>query len=55
MGIITMSHNSLSFNSDSPLYWIDKFNGSIRVDTGYSTRSTKEFQKVRSHKMFIVF
>lgn len=55
MGTITVSHNSLSFNSDSPLYWIGKFNGGIRVDTGYSTKSTKEFQKGRSHKMFIVF
>lgn len=36
------------------MYWIGKFNGEIRVGRVYSTRSIKEFQKVRSLAVFIL-
>lgn len=32
------------------MYWIGKFNGERRVGRVYSTRSTKEFQKVKKSR-----
>lgn len=40
------------FKFKTNMIWKGKFNG---IDTGYSTSSSKEFQQVRSLKMFTVF